>query len=81
MARRPRRRTKSKTEKLIPVGFSLISQALYKLAHDATTVRADDMKAEVMTTVVLSAMWLEAYANQLAPTTGFREEPPPAGVK
>jgi hypothetical protein len=79
MARKPSRHAAPDTSDSIPVGFLVVSQALYRLAT-ASASRAKGIEADAVATVVLSAMWLEAYANQIATTLGLRESEIPAGV-
>jgi hypothetical protein len=79
MSRKPSRRISPDASDSTPLGFLTISVALYRLAV-ASASRAKGLEADAVETVVLSAMWLEAYANQIATVVGIRESDVPAGV-
>lgn len=71
MPRKPRRRPKPETDSSIPIGFSLISQTLYKLAHDAAT-RADDTSDQKLRWCA-SALW--AMEQQFRRVKHYRDLP------
>jgi hypothetical protein len=79
MGRRPNRNRKLGPPDSTAVGYSLVSQALHSLAAESV-LRADKIDAEPFATVLLSAVWLEAYVNQLMSTVGLREESVPPGI-
>ncbi len=62
------------------IGYSISSELLYILA-DKNAKRSEDDDADALTALILAAMWLEAYINEIGMTIGIRTMPLPPQIE